>query len=85
MYADKSRQQKMVLIPYADNGYPGYCPFDMSRKGVFALRFVLNEDMLFVCLSVLRFYDPVNPVGSCRARSIYLTARLLGRLSLLSG
>ena len=38
-----------------------------------------------VCLFVLRFYGPVNPVGSCRARSVYLTTRLLGRLSPLSG
>ena len=34
---------------------------------------------------VLRFCGPVNPVGSCRARSVYLTTRLLGRLSPLSG
>ena len=30
-------------------------------------------------------YGPVNPMGSCRARSVYLTTRLLGRLSPLSG
>ena len=36
----------------------------------------------YVC--VLRFYGPVNPMGSCRARSVYLTTRLLGRLSPLS-
>ena len=36
------------------------------------------------CLFVLRFYGPVNPMGSCRARSVYLTTRLLGRLSPLS-
>ena len=40
---------------------------------------------VFVCLYVLRFYGPVNPIGSCRARSVYLTTRLLGRLSPLSG
>ena len=34
---------------------------------------------VFVCLFVLRFYGPLNPVGSCRARSVYLTTRLLGR------
>ena len=34
---------------------------------------------------VLRCYGPVNPMGSCRARSVYLTTRLLGRLSPLSG
>ena len=38
-----------------------------------------------VCLFVLRFYGPVNPMGSCRARSVYLTTRLLGRLCPLSG
>ena len=36
-------------------------------------------------LFVLRFYGPVNPRGSCRARSVYLTTRLLGRLGPLSG
>ena len=40
--------------------------------------------MLSVCLFVLRFYGPVNPMGSCRARLVYLTTRLLGRLSPLS-
>ena len=28
-----------------------------------------------ICLFVLRFYGPVNPMGSCRARSVYLTTR----------
>ena len=32
-------------------------------------------------LFVLRFYGLVNPMGSCRARPVYLTTRLLGRLS----
>ena len=36
-------------------------------------------------LSVLRFYGPINSIGSCRARSVYLTTRLLGRLNPLSG
>ena len=36
-------------------------------------------------LFVLRFYGPVNPMGLCRAQSVYLTTRLLGRLSPLSG
>ena len=40
---------------------------------------------LFVCLFVLMFYGPVNPMESCRTRSVYLTTRLLGRLSPLSG
>ena len=37
------------------------------------------------CLFVLRFYGPVNPMGSCQVRSVYLTTRLLHRLSPLSG
>ena len=35
--------------------------------------------------TVLRFYGPVNPMESCRARLVYLATRLLGRLSPLSG
>ena len=31
-------------------------------------------------LFVLRFYGPVNPMGSCRARSVYLATLLLNRL-----
>ena len=38
-----------------------------------------------VCLFVLRFYGPVNTMGSCRAWSVYLALCLLGRLSPLSG
>ena len=34
--------------------------------------------ILFVCVEV---YGPVNPMGSCGAQSVYLTTRLLGRLS----
>ena len=37
------------------------------------------------CLFVLRFYGPVKPMGLCRARSVYLTTHLLGRLGLLRG
>ena len=45
-----------------------------------------EKHMLWVLIRLmLRFYGPVNPMGSCRARSVYLTTRLLGRLSLLSG
>ena len=44
-----------------------------------------NRRSLAILLFVLRFYDPVNPLGSCRALSVYLTTLLLGRLSSLSG
>ena len=46
---------------------------------------VQSFGMPLVCLFVLRFYGPVNPMGSCQARSVYLTTCLLGRLSPLSG
>ena len=36
---------------------------------------------LWVILFVLKFYGPVNSMCSCQARSVYLTTRLLGRLS----
>ena len=32
-------------------------------------------------LFVLRFYGPVNPMGPCRARSVYLTTHLLARFN----
>ena len=43
----------------------------------------VKEEFL-ICLFLLRFYGPVNPVGSCREWSVYLTTLLLGRLSPLS-
>ena len=50
---------------------------------MFYISMKFRENILFVF--VLRFYGPVNPMGSCRAQSVYLTTRLLGRLSPLSG
>ena len=44
-----------------------------------------STTMGYRCLFVLRFYGPVSPMGSCRARSVYLATRLLGRFSPLSG
>ena len=46
---------------------------------------VVGGSKLMCFLIVLRFYGPVNPKGSCRPRSVYLTTHLLGRLSPLSG
>ena len=43
------------------------------------------SETVIVCLFVLRVYGPVNPMGSCRGRSVFLTTRLLGRRSPLSG
>ena len=49
------------------------------------LHVALTPPIKFQLLFVLRFYGPVNPMGSCRAQSVYLTTRLLGRLSPLRG
>ena len=38
-----------------------------------------------VDLFVLRFYSPVNLMGSCIEQLVYLTTRLLGKLSPLNG
>ena len=43
-----------------------------------------SPNFFFLFVFVLRFYGPVNPMGSCRGWSVYLTTRLLDRLSPLS-
>ena len=63
-------------------------PYFLIKIGLELLNGIIYNDAL--CLTslfvfVLGFYGPVNPMGSCRARSVYLTTRLLGRLSPLSG
>ena len=42
--------------------------------------FLVTDPYLFV----LRFYGPVNPMGSCRARSVRVNTPLLDKLSPLS-
>ena len=62
-----------------------------GMQGMLLLCFPLVCDPCTVChcllalplglvLFVLKFYGPVNPMGSCRARSVYLTTLLLGSL-----
>ena len=46
---------------------------------------VLSAEMAQRKICLFVFYGPVNPIGSCQARSVYPTTRLLGRLSPLSG
>ena len=53
---------------------PGWCISLFSRS------FKIFNVILFV----LRFYRPLNPIGSCLVWSVYLTTLLLGRLSPLS-
>ena len=64
-------------------------PFRVSRlqwlKDILCVAKWLMPTNIMVYLFVLRFYGLVNPMGSCRVRSVYLTTRLLGRLSPLSG
>ena len=57
----------------ASDWRPGGRGFDPRRSR--------QHSFVEIDLFVLRFYGPVNPMGSCRARSVYLTTRLLGRLS----
>ena len=66
----------------ASNEYAQYmfCEKKKTKMQIFLFNLKLWLKV-FVCLFVLRFYGPVNPLGSCRARSVYLTTRLLGRLS----
>ena len=57
--------------------------FEMVKHHIFDVTFTfyMYLQCLIVCSFVLRFWGPVNPMGSCRARSVYLTTLLLGRLS----
>ena len=59
--------------------------FREKRSCETQLIMLVDELLKGMLLFGLRFYGPVNPVGSCRARSVYLTTHLLGRLSPLSG
>ena len=57
----------------------------MYKNESCAFSVISHNEILASLLFVLRFYGPVNEMGSCRVRSVYLTTRLLGRLSPLSG
>ena len=41
--------------------------------------FLFLHENILICF-VLRFYCPVDPMGSCQAQSVYLATCLLGRL-----
>ena len=45
----------------------------------------IKYKIVLVGLFVLKFYGPVNPIGSYQAQSVYVTTLLLGRLSPLIG
>ena len=67
-------------LKYFQISVPRHIRFAELRKNWTEQPYFTNEYVV-----VLRFYGPVNPMGSCRARSVYLTTRLLGRLSPPSG
>ena len=69
-HVDNNRKEILMYV------YFGSIANDPKITYIFAVLFVFM---------LLRFYGPVNPVESYRARSIYLTTRLLGRLSPVSG
>ena len=56
-----------------------------NKKIIDTISDIWSNDQVPMILFVLRFYGPVNPMGSCRVRSVYLTTPLLGRLSPLNG
>ena len=58
--------------------------FISTMQSVLWIVALVTDGYMCMDLFVLRFYGPVNPMGSCRAWSVYLTTRLLGRLSPLS-
>ena len=70
-----------------NNEYPCKPQFyftSVGFKGVKIIQFIQSRIMyhcITECLFVLWFYDPVNPIGSCRVRSVCLTTLLLDRLS----
>ena len=74
-YLDISNLQELFLLFSTILFLPVVRFSCLGRDQIFTLRF---------CLFVLRFYGPVNPMGSCRARPVYLTTRLLDRLSPLT-
>ena len=59
--------------------------FGENVEKIFSQYVLKTKSWNLQSLFVLRFYGPGNPMESCRARSVYLTTGLLGRLSPLSG
>ena len=76
-----SRKKSWGILNFAGLGAPHKLNFPINTCLIIPRKHIL----VCSCLFVLRFYGPVNPMGSCRARSVYLTTRLLGRLSPLRG
>ena len=95
-YCFKNVTARVITRFYADLArWPSFWPqvfqfqtWPRNHRQTFWARFMMIAWKMWPLecyLFVLRFYGPVNPVGSCWERSVYLTTRLLGRLSPLSG
>ena len=76
-------QTAKIFLFSSEIGFDISCILSPLEKKKNISKFCLLK--LNFCLFVLRFYGPVNPMGSFRAWSVYLTTRILGRLSPLSG
>ena len=83
----KSNQQYVFIVQNAMHFLSTGCFQHMfsCRIRKTSILFSWKKSYNWSCLFVLRFYGPVNPMGSCRAGSVYLTTCLLGRFSPLSG
>ena len=90
-FVEKKKQQQLEMCPqYRDAPAVWYLTIKLQNSTWYKyLNLSLTGSLTYVCkyicmenlktLFVLRFYGPVNQMGSCRARSVYLTTRLLGR------
>ena len=80
MYTHSEQTAKLSLIGQSIHAW------DICQTGCWnSTNKKLSQPADWFCLFVVyRFYGPVNPIGSCRARSVYLTNLLLGRLNPLS-
>ena len=64
-----------------------FVTFSRRHIEIFFLTFSRTQDLTFhanclqssICLFMLRFYSPVNPLGLCRAQTVYLTTLYSGQ------
>ena len=89
LWNDVQFEERALIWCHEDSKVPDPPPLPSStyaQSDQDLLHFVRpwQNASLGIFLFLFRFYGSVNPVVSCRARSIYLTKCLLGRLSPLS-
>ena len=69
----KNTKSKKLMKTVANCVGPDQTLFSVSSRST------LFADACLSSLFLLRFYGPVNPMGSCRARSVYLTTNVTGQ------